>query len=145
MLRKASLLTPFTHSRFISRFAGLNPQYVTGFSDGESTFSVSVLKNPKLTTGLRVRPVFQIKLHDKDTVLLKQIKSYFSETGSISINKGNVTYTVSSIEDLNKIIIPHFEKYPLLTQKRSDFELFKKIIHLMVNKEHLTIEGLKKY
>lgn len=49
--------------------------------------------------------MFQIKLHDKDTVLLKQIKSYF-EIGAISINKQSVIYTVSSIEDLNKIIIP---------------------------------------
>ena len=45
---------------------------------------------------------------------------------------------------LINIIIPHFEKYPLITQKKSDFILFKQIINLMNNKEHLTLEGLKK-
>lgn len=129
--RKTGLFKPLIQSRFIFQSAGLHPQYVTGFFDGESTFSVSVLQNPKLKIGLRVRPVFQIKLHDKDKVLLKQIKSYFSEIGAISINKQSVIYTVSSIEDFNKIIIPHFERYPLLTQKRSDFELFKKIVYLI--------------
>nr|QBM31568.1 hypothetical protein [Arthrobotrys musiformis] len=142
--RKTNLFKPLIQSRSISQYIGLHPKYVTGFSDGESTFSVSVLQNPKLKIGLRVRPVFQIKLHDKDRVLLKQIKSYFSEIGAISINKQSVIYTVSSIEDFNKIIIPRFEKYPLLTQKRSDFELLKKFVDLMIDKEHLTIEGLKK-
>lgn len=117
MVRKAGLFKPLIHSRSLFQSAGLHPQYITGFSDGESTFSVSVIKYSKLTTGLRVRPVFQIKLHDKDTVLLKQIKSYFLEAGSISINKGSVIYTVCSIEDLKNFMIPHFERYPLLTQK----------------------------
>ena len=35
-------------------------------------------------------------------------------------------------------------EYPLNTQKRADFILFKEIILLMINKEHLTMEGIKK-
>jgi hypothetical protein len=42
------------------------------------------------------------------------------------------------------IIIPHFDKYPLITQKRADFILFKSIIEVMKKGEHLTIEGLYK-
>lgn len=42
------------------------------------------------------------------------------------------------------IIINHFENYPLITKKHSDFLLFKAVIQLMVNKEHLTEEGLLK-
>jgi hypothetical protein len=34
--------------------------------------------------------------------------------------------------------------YPLLTQKRADFQLFKLIVDLINNKEHLTLEGLEK-
>jgi hypothetical protein len=30
-------------------------------------------------------------------------------------------YKTSSIKDLAEFIIPHFEKYPLVTQKRADF------------------------
>jgi len=37
-----------------------------------------------------------------------------------------------------------FLNYSLLTQKKADFLLFKNIIDLMKNKEHLTLEGLKK-
>ena len=51
-------------------------------------------------------------------------------------------YHVNSIKDLTNIIIPHFDKYPLITQKRADFELFKQVVEIMIKKEHLTIEGL---
>lgn len=42
------------------------------------------------------------------------------------------------------MIIPHFLKYPLLSQKRADFELFKSIVELMERKEHQTLAGIHK-
>ena len=41
------------------------------------------------------------------------------------------------------VIIPHFVKYPLLTQKRADFELFKSIVEMLHRKEHLSPNGLQ--
>ena len=43
-----------------------------------------------------------------------------------------------------KVIIPHFIKYPLITQKHVDFLLFKQVVELMNRKEHQTKEGLGK-
>jgi len=37
----------------------------------------------------------------------------------------------------------HFDNYPLLTQKTTDFNLFKQIIKLINDKEYLTLEGLQ--
>ena len=51
-------------------------------------------------------------------------------------------YKVSSIKDFNEIIIPHFEKYPLITNKKADYVLLKKAISLINQKEHLTERGL---
>lgn len=42
------------------------------------------------------------------------------------------------------MIIPHFYKYPPITQKLADYILFKEIVYMMKNKEHLTLDGLKK-
>lgn len=39
------------------------------------------------------------------------------------------------------LVLAHFEKYPLLTQKGADLELF--IVEKMNRKEHLTTEGLQ--
>jgi len=52
-------------------------------------------------------------------------------------------FTVNRIEELS-VIIAHFDKYPLISQKRSDFELFKSSHKLISHKEHLTKEGLDK-
>jgi len=60
------------------------------------------------------------------------------------MGKDSVQYRVASIHDLTNIVIPHFIKYPLITQKQADFLLFKKVIELINNKEHLTLEGLLK-
>jgi hypothetical protein len=43
-----------------------------------------------------------------------------------------------------KVIIDHFDKYPLITKKRADYILFKQAFYLISRKEHLTKEGLQK-
>ena len=50
-------------------------------------------------------------------------------------------YTVSGRGNLNNIIIPFFDKYPLRTSKKKDFELFKKCLSLMTDGKHLSREG----
>jgi hypothetical protein len=51
---------------------------------------------------------------------------------------------VDSIKQILEVVIPHFDKYPLITQKLADYILFKDIVTIMENKEHLTLEGLNK-
>lgn len=55
---------------------------------------------------------------------------------------GEAIFSVNSIEELTQIIIPHFDKYPLLTKKREDYLLFKQAVAIIKNKQHLTLEGL---
>ena len=55
----------------------------------------------------------------------------------------SVQFRVSSLEDLN-IIIHHFDKYPLLTRKHSDFLLFKEVVNLIKHGKHLSLEGLNR-
>jgi hypothetical protein len=87
--------------------------------------------------------VFQIGLHKKDLSILQDIKSTL-KVGVIKDNYNNsVNYTVTSFEDL-KVIINLFDNYPLITQKLGDYILFKQAFNIMDNKEHLTIEGIRK-
>jgi hypothetical protein len=41
------------------------------------------------------------------------------------------------------LVLAHFDKYPLLTQKGADLELFKQIVSKMSRNEHLTTEGVQ--
>lgn len=59
-------------------------------------------------------------------------------------SKGQVIFAVNRVKDLIEKIIPFFEKYPLLTQKQADFQLFSMILKLIAKKEHLTLPGLIK-
>ena len=88
---------------------------------------------------------FQISLHEKDRIILESIQSYFEGAGSIK-KRGEkaLYYRVNYLPELTNIILPHFNKYSLLTQKKGDFILFKKAIDVIKLKEHLTTEGLKK-
>lgn len=124
----------------------LEPHWVTGFSDGESCFSVDISKDKVHKLGWKVTPVFSIGLHSKELDLIKNMQSFFSGAGKIYlIGDSKVFYRIKSVKDLEQYVIPHFDKYPLLTQKRADFLLLKKIVELMLHKEHLTTEGLLKF
>lgn len=97
-----------------------------------------------MATGWQVFPCFKISLHKKDRELLEMIQAYFKGIGSITLHgKDTIQFRVYSMVDLS-IIIDQFNKYPLITKKLVDYELFKQIFELIKSKEHLTVEGLKK-
>jgi len=88
---------------------------------------------------------FRIELHVKDFELLNSIRSYFNDIGQLEVisTRKLAYFEVTKLNDLVNIVIPHFDKYPLLTQTRADFELFKKFIDIMSREGHKTIEGLQ--
>lgn len=51
-------------------------------------------------------------------------------------------YRVSNVADLINVIIPHFIKYPLISNKKADFLLWSKVVILLSKKEHLKKEGI---
>lgn len=56
---------------------------------------------------------------------------------------GSISFSVKSLADINNKIIPHFDKYPLISQKLADYTLFKQAVEFVNRKEHLTPEGLQ--
>lgn len=121
----------------------LEPSYVTGFTDGEGSFILTIIRDNKYKTGWRVACRFVISLHKKDLILLNKIKDFFN-TGSIFyMGKDASQYRVESLKGL-EYIINHFDKYPLKTKKQVDYNLFKLAYNLIKNKDHTTKEGLLK-
>ena len=121
----------------------INPWFITGLTDGEGSFIVGVVRNNNYKTGWNIKARFQIALHSKDIHLLLLIQNYFG-VGKIRKHKpGLVIYSVESIKEL-EIIINHFDYYRLITQKVSDYELFKQVVELYRTKHHLTTEGLNR-
>ena len=121
----------------------LDTKWISGFVDGEGCFHVGINKMPKMTLGWQVLPKLRIVQHKKNIPVLKKIQKIFGY-GTIRRNHGDrFELRVRKIENLNKIV-KFFDKNPLQTTKRNDFEIFKEIISLINQKQHLTNKGLRK-
>jgi len=53
-----------------------------------------------------------------------------------------VVYSVQSIKDILNVIIPHFDNYPLITQKKADYLLFREAINLLTLKVQSDLNGI---
>lgn len=54
-----------------------------------------------------------------------------------------VQYRIFTTKEL-EVVIKHFESYPLITHKWSDFQLWKEAYERIKRGEHLNLEGFKK-
>lgn len=126
--------------------AKLSPYWITGFVDAEGSFSLKVSKSSTTRSGWNVVPEFKIELHSRDLILLRKIHSFF-EIGTIGERKNlnKAYYSVQSARALSDVIIPHFDKYPLITQKRADYLLFKQAINFLLGGQaRSSVEGMQK-
>lgn len=62
----------------------------------------------------------------------------------VQIYEKKVEVKFSKFSDIYNIVIPFFDKYPILGIKSLNFLDFKSVAEIMKNKEHLTSEGFKK-
>lgn len=126
----------------------LNPNYVVGLVDGEGCFSVTFNRH-KDNRLLEVRLIFEIELREDDLEILQRTKEIFG-CGNIYHLKyeryqkwrPHYKYKVSSLKDITTKIIPFFTKYPLQAKKKYSFALFSKVAELMLQKRHLTTNGI---
>jgi len=121
--------------------------WISGFTDGEGSFVISVIKNSTTRFGKQIFPEFVITQGAKSLSALEAIKEFFG-CGSIVLNKrydnhneDMYRYCVRSILELNSIIIPFFDEFPLKTFKQNDFILFKRVLEMMGEKQHLEEAG----
>lgn len=122
----------------------INPWFITGFTDAEGCFYISISKNSKFKTGWKVVAYYEIHLHSNSIKILESIQKEFKGIGRIVKNGKNAySFRVNILKDLLNVIVPHFDNYPLITQKYSDYILWKNIVNMMEKNEHLTWEGLE--
>lgn len=116
--------------------------WLSGFSEGESCFFVSIYKSSKSKLGSAVQLVFKITQHSRDIELLNCI-SKFLGCGRVEKRAGEACdFTVTSFKAFDEKIIPFFNSYPLFGSKALDLKDFRKVFNIMKVKGHLTEEGL---
>ena len=121
----------------------LDPQYLSGFVDGEGSFVVSIYPRERCPSGLEVLPSFSVSQSERRSKILYLIKDYF-DCGTVrSGGDGTLKYETRGIKDLVNRVVPHFKKYPLVSGKRKDFEIFTEVCRMMNKGLHRSADGLK--
>lgn len=112
----------------------LDPQYVTGFTDGEGSFTYS-------RSGRQIAMYYALKVSAADRAILEQIHEFFHGVGRMYEVKGRapthnsgftkaaILYRVTHREELT-VIIAHFDKYPLRTKKLKAYEIWRTMVLL---------------
>lgn len=139
--------------RLTSRGKGtplITSDYIVGLVDGEGCFYVLIRPPRKAHKSRRVELHLHIKMKQEDRTVLVRVRQFFGCGGVYyqSEKRPNHSpcyrYTVSSLEDHLKIIIPFFRRHPLLSAKKNDFARFSRIANLVAQKKHLTDKGWQK-
>lgn len=154
---KASMnlgLSETLKSEFIGYIPAVRPTIVTnsiphsswisGFVSGEGNFDVRISPSSN-KVGHRVQMRFRVSQHERDLNLMELIIKFFG-TGSLYKYNGKsaVSLTIVNTSDIISIIIPFFNKYPLVGVKLLDYQDWCEISQLIKDGNHLTVEGLNK-
>ena len=142
-----------------------DPNWVSGFVSGEGKFdagirtsSYSQIKNIKdislssdtylnksgeIRRG-RVYLRFRLTQHERDIGLMELIIKYLGAGRLEKDYRKPIVYLVlGNFLELRKVIIPFFNKYPILGKKSLDYQDWYKIADLMTLESHLTDEGFE--
>lgn len=121
-----------------------DPYWLGGFGTGEGCFSVGVSKSTLYKTGAQVSMRFSISQHSCDSKLMESL-TYYLSCGNYKLHPSRDTgeFIVTKFSSIVDIIIPFFQKYPILGVKALDFVDFCQVAEIIKVKGHLTKSGLE--
>lgn len=119
----------------------LNPNYVSGFTEGDGCFTVNISSTTK-----QISAYYVIELHKREVPLLSSIQKFFGGVGSINIalSRNTARFSISKKSDLISKVLPHFDAHKLEGNKLKNYLIFREIVLLLGSKAHLTQKGFDK-
>jgi len=119
----------------------LNPNYVSGFTEGDGCFTVNISSNTNQITAYYI-----IELHKREVPLLSSIQKFFGGVGStnIALSRNTARFSISKKSDLINKVLPHFDAHKLEGNKLKNYLIFREIVLLLGSKAHLTQKGFDK-
>ena len=78
--------------------------------------------------------IFRIYLHRDDRKTLEYIKDTLG-CGRLNTEREVLVFTISQLSDIESVLIPLFEKFPLNTTKYLDYLDFKKAFFMFRNRK----------
>jgi hypothetical protein len=117
--------------------------YISGYVDGEGSFSVSVQRNPTCRVGFQLIPEFHVSQNGDRAQVLELIRTRLG-CGYIKPNSRRdraLVLVVRNREALLGQVVPFFERSPMLSAKQTDFEKFARVVRGMALGHYRTAAG----
>ncbi len=116
--------------------------YLAGFADGEGSFNVSLRRRNDHVRGWQVVLTFNVS--QKERHILAYYKRYLG-CGRLQERSDGVCYfVVTNIRSVIERVIPFFDRFRFLSQRKQyNFRIFKKITMLVGDSKHLELSGLE--
>ena len=117
--------------------------YLSGFSDGEGSFNVSLRQRPDHKIHWQVVLTFNVAQRDVTNLLLLQ---KYLQCGRLQKRKDGIHYfVVTNYIEIVEKVLPFFKRFPLQSKsKAKNFEIFKRIAMIVYSGEHLVHRGFMK-
>ena len=139
---KISVRIEFMNTDWLNNIDSTLGNYIAGFTDGEGSFNVSVMKRKDYVGKWKIRASFNIS--QKDRLILERIQKNFGCGTLRERSDGVIYYEVTDVASLIKKVIPFFRRFSFLSEnKKKNFLIFSEIVKLMANKEHLNENGFR--
>jgi hypothetical protein len=113
--------------------------WLAGFSDGEGSFVLARAANSG-PMGCQFWARYSIRLRADDRPTLELIRSFWgcgfivrwaqTKKRPVSSNPA-VTYSITRVADLFRVVVPHFQQFPLQAKKQRDFVIWEKGVSLL--------------
>jgi len=119
----------------------LKDAWLSGFTDAEGCFNVSITSNARYALGYVIK--MRYLLDQKDSSILLIIRNIFG-FGKVTLRSntdGVYRYTATGFKSMN-VVISYFKNFPLLTKKGHSFEKWLTTHNFVCKKLHLTEQGL---
>ena len=109
-------------------------EWFVGLCEAESNFLVRIRKNEEGgVSGFEF--IFRIYLHRDDRKTLEYIKDTLG-CGRLNTEREVLVFTISQLSDIESVLIPLFEKFPLNTTKYLDYLDFKKAFFMFKSRKN---------
>lgn len=122
----------------------ISDSWLSGFTDAEGCFNINIQSRLKTVTGYRVglRFLLDQKFAELDLLHIQNLFGF----GQVNLRKETENvyrYSNNSFKGLLSVR-DYFLSFPLKTKKYKSFLIWLEVYNMVLNKDHLTPEGLVK-
>lgn len=118
----------------INKNINLNPNWISGFITGEGSFTYftrsRVNKDKNIIKDYTL--AMEVSQDSKDWFILNSIKNYFNVGAVYNETRGISKFRLTQRNEIINILIPFFKENPLFGRKSLQFNIWIKIVNILV-------------